>query len=67
MRAPPRAVWGAYWNRQVERWLAEETDTPLWAPWYGGRPVLVTANDYGLSSTTGTPASPSGATEYYAQ
>ena len=38
----------AYWNHQVERWLAEETDAPLWASWYAGRPVLVTANDYGL-------------------
>ena len=38
----------AYWNRQVERWLTEETDAPLWASWYVGRPVLVTANDYGL-------------------
>ena len=38
----------AYWNRQVERWLAEETDTPLWSTWYVGRPILVTANDYGL-------------------
>lgn len=36
-----------YWNRQTERWLAEQTDTPLWAAWYIGRPVLVTANDYG--------------------
>jgi exodeoxyribonuclease V alpha subunit len=45
-RRGPHGV--AYWNRQVERWLAEETDSPLWAPWYPGRPVLVTANDYGL-------------------
>ncbi len=37
-----------YWNRQVERWLAEETDAPNWASWYVGRPLLVTANDYGL-------------------
>ncbi|ORB56199.1 exodeoxyribonuclease V subunit alpha [Mycolicibacterium rhodesiae] len=37
-----------YWNRQVERWLTEETDAPQWASWYAGRPVLVTANDYGL-------------------
>ena len=43
----------AYWNRQVERWLAEETDTPLWAPWYVGRPLLVTANDYGLKLYNG--------------
>ncbi len=42
-----------YWNRQTERWLAEQTDMPLWAPWYPGRPVLVTANDYGLSLYNG--------------
>ncbi|MGI9125037.1 MAG: exodeoxyribonuclease V subunit alpha [Mycobacterium sp.] len=43
----------AYWNRQIERWLAEQTDTPLWAAWYPGRPILVTANDYGLSLYNG--------------
>ncbi len=43
----------AYWNRQVERWLAEQTDMPLWEPWYPGRPVLVTANDYGLGLSNG--------------
>ena len=43
-----RGMFGVdYWNRQTERWLAEQTDTPLWAAWYVGRPVLVTANDYG--------------------
>ncbi len=49
-----RGLFGvAYWNRQVERWLAEQTDMPLWAPWYPGRPVLVTANDYGLGLYNG--------------
>ena len=43
----------AYWNRQIERWLAEHTDMPLWASWYPGRPVLVTANDYGLGLYNG--------------
>ncbi|WP_059014296.1 exodeoxyribonuclease V subunit alpha [Mycobacterium sp. M26] len=43
----------AYWNRQVERWLAEVTDTPPWATWYAGRPLLVTANDYGLGLYNG--------------
>ncbi len=43
----------AYWNRQVERWLAEQTDNPLWTAWYVGRPVLVTANDYGLGLYNG--------------
>ncbi len=42
-----------YWNRQIERWLSEQTDMPLWAPWYPGRPVLVTANDYGLGLLNG--------------
>ena len=43
-----RGMFGVdYWNRQTERWLAEQTDTPLWAAWYVGRPVLVTSNDYG--------------------
>lgn len=27
---------------------AEETGQPPWTPWYAGRPLLVTANDYGL-------------------
>ncbi len=43
----------AYWNRQVERWLSEESDVPLWATWYVGRPLLVTANDYGLGLYNG--------------
>jgi exodeoxyribonuclease V alpha subunit len=38
----------SYWNRQVEQWLTEETQEPTWSAWYPGRPVLVTANDYGL-------------------
>ncbi|HEX2284275.1 MAG TPA: exodeoxyribonuclease V subunit alpha [Mycobacterium sp.] len=38
----------AHWNRQVERWLTEATGEPIWSSWYAGRPVLVTANDYGL-------------------
>ena len=42
-----------HWNRQIERWLAEQTDMPLWAAWYVGRPVLVTANDYGLGLLNG--------------
>jgi exodeoxyribonuclease V alpha subunit len=37
-----------HWNQQVQRWLAEETGQPAWSPWYPGRPLLVTANDYGL-------------------
>jgi len=42
-----------HWNRQIERWLAEHTETPMWATWYPGRPVLVTANDYGLGLYNG--------------
>ncbi|MGD1255007.1 exodeoxyribonuclease V subunit alpha [Mycobacterium seoulense] len=36
------------WNRQVRRWLTEESGLPAWSQWYAGRPLLVTANDYGL-------------------
>ncbi|WP_205876403.1 exodeoxyribonuclease V subunit alpha [Mycobacterium camsae] len=43
----------AHWNRQVERWLAEATGDPIWSPWYPGRPVLVTNNDYGLGVYNG--------------
>ena len=46
--------WGVdHWNRTVERWITEETDDPLWDTWYVGRPVLVTANDYGLGVFNG--------------
>ena len=43
----------AHWNRQVERWLADETAQPVWTQWYVGRPLLVTANDYGLKIFNG--------------
>ena len=43
----------AVWNRRVESWLADATGQPMWAPWYPGRPVLVTANDYGLGVYNG--------------
>jgi exodeoxyribonuclease V alpha subunit len=42
-----------HWNSQVERWLGEETGETVWATWYPGRPVLVTANDYGLGIYNG--------------
>jgi exodeoxyribonuclease V alpha subunit len=42
-----------HWNRQVERWLAEDNGESLWSEWYLGRPVLVTANDYGLGLYNG--------------
>ncbi len=44
----------AYWNRRVERALAEREHRPGGlGPWYAGRPVLVTANDYGLALYNG--------------
>ena len=33
-------------EREVERWLAAPTRQRPTTPWYLGRPVLVTANDY---------------------
>jgi len=50
-RSGPHGV--RHWNRQVERWLADDTDTPAWVSWYVGRPVLVTATDYGLGLYNG--------------
>lgn len=43
----------SHWNRQVERWLSEETGQHVSSAWYAGRPVLVTANDYGLKVYNG--------------
>ncbi|OBI69334.1 exodeoxyribonuclease V subunit alpha [Mycobacterium sp. E796] len=43
----------SHWNRQVERWLTEETGQPAFSAWYAGRPLLVTANDYGLKVYNG--------------
>ena len=50
--------WGVqHWNRQVERWLGDATGQPVgsgWGQeWYAGRPLLVTANDYGLGLFNG--------------
>lgn len=42
-----------HWNRQAEHWLAEATGDPLYEPMYVGRPLLVTANDYGLGVYNG--------------
>ncbi len=41
------------WNRQVESWLADQTGRSMWSQWYAGRPILVTANDYGLGIYNG--------------
>ena len=38
----------SYWNMAVQKWIAEETGQPAWSQWYAGRPLLITANDYGL-------------------
>ncbi|HEY7050677.1 MAG TPA: exodeoxyribonuclease V subunit alpha [Mycobacterium sp.] len=57
-----------HWNRQVERWLTEATGEPIWAQWYVGQPILVTANDYGLNVYNGDTgvvvASPDGLRAY---
>jgi exodeoxyribonuclease V alpha subunit len=50
--------WGvAHWNRRVERRLGEASGaylgTAVGAEWYPGRPVLITANDYGLGLFNG--------------
>jgi exodeoxyribonuclease V alpha subunit len=52
-RAGPYGV--EHWNRQVERWIGDATGTQVaWGPqWYAGRPLLVTANDYGLGLFNG--------------
>ncbi len=44
-REGPYGVAG--WNRQVERLVAERSGVTHYEEWYAGRPVLVTANDYG--------------------
>lgn len=42
-----------HWNRQVERWLGEETGQEIWSEWYVGRPLLVSSNDYALGVYNG--------------
>ena len=42
-----------HWNRQVERWLTDETGVPIYGEWYVGRPILVTSNDYALEVYNG--------------
>ncbi|NYD57252.1 exodeoxyribonuclease V alpha subunit [Nocardioides marinisabuli] len=41
------------WNRQVERWLADDVGEPVLGQWYVGRPLLVTTNDYALEVYNG--------------
>lgn len=44
----------AHWNRLTERLLVDRADDPtIWQEWYAGRPLLVTANDYGLGLFNG--------------
>ncbi len=50
-RQGPHGV--SHWNRQVEHWVTEATGDPLYDEMYVGRPVLVTANDYGLGLYNG--------------
>jgi exodeoxyribonuclease V alpha subunit len=50
-RDGPRGI--HHWNRLVERWISEETGVGIWSAWYPGRPLLVTANDYGLGLYNG--------------
>jgi len=42
-----------HWNRHVEHWITEATGDPLYDEMYVGRPLLVTANDYGLGVYNG--------------
>ncbi|OAN30085.1 exodeoxyribonuclease V subunit alpha [Mycolicibacterium iranicum] len=42
-----------HWNHRVERWLSDRTGQSMWSQWYPGRPLLVTANDYGLGVYNG--------------
>lgn len=42
-----------HWNQQVRRWVTEQTGDSQWSEWYAGRPLLVTANDYGLGVRNG--------------
>lgn len=41
------------WNLLIEQAITEHTGDPLWEPMYPGRPLLVTANDYGLGLFNG--------------
>src|SRR5690606_28106363 len=41
------------WRQRVEWWLAAAQGGPERTPWYPGRPLLVTANDYALGLFNG--------------
>ena len=54
MRAPRWAVRGARTGiGRCSAGFSEETGQPAWSAWYAGRPLLVTANDYGLGIYNG--------------
>lgn len=42
-----------HWNERIRRWVAERTGDSMWSEWYAGRPIMVTANDYGLGVRNG--------------
>ena len=49
-----RGQWGVEGlNRRIASWLHEAGLIPAEEGWYGGRPVLVTRNDYGLGLMNG--------------
>jgi exodeoxyribonuclease V alpha subunit len=43
----------ARWTAEIERWLGTASPDPATGPWYPGRPVLVTANDYDIGLFNG--------------
>jgi exodeoxyribonuclease V alpha subunit len=49
-----RGPWGASWWRfEIERWLRTAIPGYAIGPWYPGRPLLVTENDYALGVFNG--------------
>lgn len=49
-----RGPWGASWWRfEIERWLRAAIPGYAVGPWYPGRPLLVTENDYALGVFNG--------------
>jgi exodeoxyribonuclease V alpha subunit len=49
-----RGPWGASWWRfEIERWLRSAIPGYAIGPWYAGRPLLVTENDYALGVFNG--------------
>jgi len=49
-----RGPWGASWWRfEIERWLRAAIPGYAVGPWYAGRPLLVTENDYALGVFNG--------------